>query len=137
MKPVEEAPKAECDVFFFEVGGQRYGTDPIDVLRVDRLRTDLPRAGIGGQVSGTRSLVVRGPRGEVEVLVDRVLGVRRLLRDVLRPVPPYLAAVHPELAGELLGVLVEGDAAPVLVLDLKHISARAQPVAAGATEVHG
>jgi hypothetical protein len=139
MKPTEKQRAGDCDIFFFEVGGQTFGTDPLDVVRVDRLRDEVPLARVlASSGFSTRTLVVRAASGEAQVPVDKVLGVRRLSQDVLRPVPAYLKAAHPELASELLGVVLEEGTGPVLVLDLKRVSARAKaPAGAGTTEAHG
>ncbi len=131
------AVEIECDVLFFTVGGRTYGTDPRDVVRIDRLRPDLYSAPIVPGAACSRGLVVFAGNHEVEVPVETVAGVRRTSRSQLRPVPPYLLAQHPGLARELLGLLMVEGSAPILVLDLKRVSERATPPQARTDTSHG
>jgi chemotaxis signal transduction protein len=131
------AVEVECDVLFFTVGGRTYGTDPRDVVRVDRLRPGLHSAPIVPGAPCSRGLVVSAGDHEVEVPVDTVAGVRRTSRSQLRPVPPYLLAQHPNLARELLGLLMVEGSSPILVLDLKRVSERATPPEARTVTSHG
>lgn len=119
----------ECDILFFELAGQRFGADPCQVVRVDRWREELPTVWLIPAAHPSRALVALGPTGEVQVPVERVLGVQRVPLDVLRPAPPFLADIPTDRAEELLGVVLLGER-PLLVFDLQVMALRALAEAA-------
>jgi hypothetical protein len=119
----------ECDVFFFEVGGQVFGADPTDVLRIDRSRPELLTAMLQLPVRSARVMVVRGIAGEVQVPVDTVLGVRRVGQLRLRRTPTFLQLLGGNWTRWLLGLVLreDEDQPPVVVVDLKALCQQVQP----------
>ncbi|MBS2030377.1 MAG: hypothetical protein JST54_20915 [Deltaproteobacteria bacterium] len=121
---IEAASASECSLLFFEISGQLFAADPLEVVRVDRTSDELPTAELVAS-KGRRVLVAKGPKGEFQVTVDRVLGVRRFPHTALRR-PPTLALVVTGARGrELMGMVLDGQT-PVPIIDLKTISARAK-----------
>lgn len=117
-------PVEECNLLFVQSGGQAFAVDPVDVVRIDRPNPSLPTAAVfPGHAS--RMLVARGPGGEFQVAVDRVVGVRRFPRTALRPPPQLARLLTGPRADEVMGVVLDGEL-PVLIVDLQALSARAE-----------
>lgn len=109
---------AEIELLLFEVGGEVYGADASQVLRVDRASPSARAIGpLGRPSSGDRALVVRSGAGEVQLRVDRVLEVTGAEVGSLRRLPP--AATHERYA---IGVWLDRGR-PVLLLDLAELAA--------------
>jgi chemotaxis signal transduction protein len=113
----------ECSLLVFEVAGQTFAADPLDVVRVDRIQPFLPVAQIVPTES-KRVLVARGRGGEFQVPVDRVRGVQRFAANALRRAPALALAVGGARAGELMGMVLDAGS-PVPIVDLLALSARA------------
>ena len=123
---IEAASASECSLLFFEIAGQTFAADPLEVVRVDRRDTDLPIVEImPATPKGTRVLVAKTASGEFQLPVDRVMGVRRFPNSSLRRPPALAFAVSGARANELMGVVLDGQT-PVPIMDLKTISARAK-----------
>ncbi len=103
------------DVLLFEAAGFRMGADAGAILKVTKRGPDEPALpGFGRVKPGSRAIVARAPRGDTRtVAVDAILGVRRVGRLDLRPLPPFLRGlIHPAVIGfavieEALVALVE------------------------------
>lgn len=117
------AESAEVELLLFEVGGQRYGADASQVLRIDRAASNaVTWASLGTPKSGQRALVFRGADAEAQeaqLRVDSVTGVRPVALEALRRLPPA-ASQDPTL----IGVWLDGDT-PVLLLDLRKTASSA------------
>jgi len=128
------APVDTFDLLFFEAGGQVFAASPADVARIDRPARSLGTAAIRDSSAG-RVLVVQGERRagppgdpavpfEFQIPVDRVLGVRRFPRTALRRTPVLSQAVGGPRAGEVMGVVLDGQT-PVLIIDVRQMGVRA------------
>lgn len=92
---MEEASRGvdEIDILFFEIGGQVYGADASQVLRIDRsLPEDLALPELGPLRSGGRALVFETSQGESHLKVDVVQGVRPIPVTELRRLPRAASA---------------------------------------------
>jgi chemotaxis signal transduction protein len=89
----KERVEEEVDILFFEVGGQLYGTDASEVLRIDRsMPEDITVAELGLLKRGGRALVFSTSVGEGHLKVDEVHGVRPIPIVDLRRLPPAVIA---------------------------------------------
>jgi len=103
----------EVELLLFEVGGQIFGADASQVLRIDRAGASaLVVDGLGRPAHGRRALVFQSSEGEEQLAVDFVHGVRAVAADTLRrlpvaiPAPPYT-----------IGIWLDGEK-PVLLISL-------------------
>ena len=104
---------AVADVLLFEIGGQRYGADASQVLRIDRPDgTAISVTALGRVAEVARALVFKTPEGEGQLKVDRVFGIKQVQVSSLRRLP---AAVASEPYA--IGVWLDGQR-PVLLIDL-------------------
>ena len=104
----------EVELMIFEVGGNRYGVDASQVIRVDRARGDAVRVeALGKPARGLRALVFETEEGEFQLAVDTVHGVRAVEADSLRRLPPAAETLPCNI-----GIWLDGEK-PVLLLDLK------------------
>jgi chemotaxis signal transduction protein len=109
----EQQGVEEIDLLFFEIGGELFGTDASQVLRIDRsLPGDLVLPELGAPTRGTRALVFDTPEGEGHLKVDVVRGVRPIPLVALRRIPSVAAA-----APFAIGLCLD-DTRPVLLIDL-------------------
>ncbi|MFL5352417.1 Frizzy aggregation protein FrzB [Archangium sp.] len=103
----------EVDVLFFEVGDILYGTDALQVLRIDRSHPDdLSLPELGALKRGNRAIVFDTPEGEGHLKVDAIRGVR--------PVPIMDLRRLPQVAGAApyaVGVFLDQER-PVMLIDL-------------------
>ena len=103
----------EVDLLLFEVGGQLYGADASQVLRIERAGEQaLAVPALGALARGGRALVVHTGAGEGQLRVDEVQGVHPVQVDSLRRIPP-VARVTPFT----IGVWLDGEV-PVFLIDL-------------------
>jgi chemotaxis signal transduction protein len=110
----EQQAAEEVDILFFEIGHEMYGADASQVLRIDRsLQDDLVLPELGQPARGNRALVFETPEGESHLKVDVVRGVRPVPLGALRRLPAAVAA-----APFAVGVCLDGDTRPVLLIDL-------------------
>jgi chemotaxis signal transduction protein len=112
---MEELSRAvdEIDILFFEIGGQVYGADASQVLRIDRaLPGDLALPELGELKSGARALVFDTSQGESHLKVDVVQGVRPIPLTDLRRLPRSVNA-----APFTIGACLD-EARLVLLIDL-------------------
>jgi hypothetical protein len=97
----------ECDVLIFEIADQTFAADPLDVRRVGRPTSDLPVVELRPPLRFERVLVVDTPEGPKQIPVDRILGLRRVRIDHLRPTSPLLEAMLTSTPVRLVGALIE------------------------------
>jgi chemotaxis signal transduction protein len=107
--------RRELDLVLFVIGGRTYGADAGEVHRVARRDPELPTASRLGDCPGNRALRVSGRGGEVQVPIERLLGIRPAPLTALRRLPAFAKGlIEPAVVGFLLE---EGQL--VLLLDLQ------------------
>ncbi len=107
------AGPTSVDLLLFEIGGEVYGADAAQVLRIERPAEDAVRLPeLGHLLRGGRALVFKTETGEGQLLVDAVLGVQGAPLQSLRKLP-RAASLKPYSIGVWLG-----DERPVLLIDL-------------------
>lgn len=122
MTEIEERP---IDVLVFEAGGQRFGADAAQVLRVLRPGPgeDVARA-LGVDPATRRALAVLRDDAALSLVgADAITGVRRLDRSSLRPVPPFLRGV---IQPAIIGFAIVDDV-PIVLLDLRRVAPGGRP----------
>lgn len=98
-----ETGQAVVDLVLFEVAGRCFGADALDVARVAHRSDNLPTAIQLGESSFARVLVVRSACGDVQVPIDRFVGIHSAPLRALRAVPSVARGiVEPALVGFLL-----------------------------------
>ena len=103
----------EVELLLFEIGGQRYGADASQVLRIERPEEEaFAVEALGTLVRGGRSLVFETGSGEGQLKVDLVHGVRPVPLNALRRLP-----VTARASPYLIGVWLDGEKT-VLLIDL-------------------
>ncbi len=108
----------EISLILFTVGGERYGADASQVLRVDRPRAETFRSSVLGTPKlGERALVFLSGREqesceERSLAIDSVLGLRQVTISELRQKTFVLAS-----AKAALGFWLDGER-PVVLVDL-------------------
>lgn len=103
----------EIELLLFEVGGQRYGADASQVLRIERPEEEaFAVEALGTLARGGRSLVFETSSGEGQLKVDSVHGVRTVPLNALRRMPATARA-----SPYLLGVWLDGEKT-ILLIDL-------------------
>jgi chemotaxis signal transduction protein len=123
--------QVDCDVLCFEVGGQEFGADPLDVTQVARARDDARIAQVLPPRDPRPRLLWVAEGDGFGVPIDRVMGLRRVPAGELRAAPPLLKVLWGSAADLILGLLLQGDRSPLLVLNLKALSVRAKLPAPG------
>jgi len=106
--------RLEVELMLFEVGGNLYGVDASQVIRVDRARPDALRVtALGTPLRGLRAIVFDTDEGQFQLAVDAVHGLRVVELDSLRRLPLVAATLPCNI-----GIWLDGEK-PVLLLDLK------------------
>lgn len=113
MSGLEAEALRDVELLLFEIGGNVYGVDASQVVRIDRAGKDALRPDtLGALARGLRALVFETDEGEQQLAVDAVHGIRPVAVDTLRRLPA--AVVTPPYA---IGIWLDGEK-PVLLLDL-------------------
>jgi chemotaxis signal transduction protein len=120
-----ERPLTEVDLLLFEVGGELFGTDAAQVLRISAADSEavvLPN--MEGSPDSPRALVFGVPGSaprEAQLRVDVVRGVMQVQVGQLRRMPPA-ASARPWA----VGLWLDGDR-PVVLIDLEKVAAMLPP----------
>jgi len=110
------------ELLMFQVGARVFASTVGDVVRIGHVRDALPEDVVDGTSLGAaftheRGIVVADHQSgaELTLVVDQVLGVRRVSEEELHPLPAFAAAVL--RTGAVAG-LVMLDESPTLLVDL-------------------
>lgn len=112
--------EGHADLLLFQVGARVYAAAVYDVRRIVPAAWDpagaLAATALGQPFEALRGVVVAcGEDGDQTLLVDQVLGVRKVPHADLRPLPPLAAqCLH---SGAVTGLALV-DEAPTLLVDL-------------------
>lgn len=110
----EGVADGRVDILIFRIGQHRYGADASQVTRIGRAGHDARLSDeLGLPEEGGRALVFDTDRGEAQLCVDQVVGVRSAPVHDLRRLP---LAAGP--SRNVLGLWLEDGERPIVLLDL-------------------
>lgn len=111
---------ATGELLLFQVGARVFGAGVEGAVRIGNVR-DVPAEALvvqtvlGPPFARDRGIVVSGEGEERTLVIDHVLGFRRVAVDELQPLPAFARAC---LSSAALTGFVMMDDAPLLVVDL-------------------
>jgi len=112
----------DSELLMFQVGARVFASAVEDVIRIGHVRDVSPEelvegTSLGNSFGGERGIVVADHANgtEATLVVDQVLGVRRVPAAEIRPLPAFAAAV---LRTAAVAGLVLFDEVPTLLVDL-------------------